>query len=692
VVENAPRMLRTAQAAREQASREIGAGTNSWRGRDGSSHWDVYVEAGERVALERWLASLPARDPQLEPDADHQIVLEEQTGWDSPVGRRPLRWRTYYVERRAALDSTSITDAKVTWTPSRRELSITIDSVASRLLSELTASHVGDKLAIILDDRVTSAPVVMSAITSDTIGLDASGLGNTQEEVEAVAAALCGGALRAPVALEMQDRVAARIPTAILRSAQMVLSILVGAVVLLAAGAVHRLALPFEAVASDTVPLAHSSSRRARLGLLIPPLMLTVLGPAVLLLGERLLLPGLDHDVLRKLSLPDTWRLSVLALGFQPILTAFLLVEVSALLVPRSRALRHGGAAGRARLGGATAVLALCLSFIQGWAVAVNVEHLSLSGPMAGLVRSPGLGFELVTTLTLTAGVCLLIVTSWLVGRLGLANGWSALLLAYFAQSLWRIGPALASATPPQLAYAAVLALTIVGATVQTLRTRVRLAAGPALRLPTCGIAPLLVPGAFLNLAAALDQFGLPLFPAGYWPRGLDYDTLHVALMLAFVGLLSLAFSSPSALLRMLNPRLRDTGPIAGLLPIATAASAAYLLMALGGYLLWLRLAPDLVLGAAPLAIATAITMDIVAEWRARSRHADLVEVWPIHHVHAAEIALEALAAADIPAHPRGAHHRALLHFFGPFVPITVHVPRDHVDSARRILADVVAT
>jgi hypothetical protein len=86
-----------------------------------------------------------------------------------------------------------------------------------------------------------------------------------------------------------------------------------------------------------------------------------------------------------------------------------------------------------------------------------------------------------------------------------------------------------------------------------------------------------------------------------------------------------------------------------------------------------------------------AILMDLSAEWRFRAAEPDAVPVWPLHRVALVEVALEALRKSGIPAHPRGAHHRALMHFFGPYVPIDLLVPTARAREAQQILSETLA-
>ena len=102
-----------------------------------------------------------------------------------------------------------------------------------------------------------------------------------------------------------------------------------------------------------------------------------------------------------------------------------------------------------------------------------------------------------------------------------------------------------------------------------------------------------------------------------------------------------------------------------------------------------LRWAPSFAHHVLWMAVATAIGMDLVSEWRARQRCRDLVVVWPMNRVQLADLAVHALQEAGIGAYTRGRYHRGLLYFFGPFVPIDIMVPADRADEAAGLLRNM---
>lgn len=84
-------------------------------------------------------------------------------------------------------------------------LNLTFDAPGASDFGALTGKLVRRRLLVVLDGRVTSAPVVMEAITGGramiTFGRDAK-----EADAERLAKALRGGALPGPMTLETQGR------------------------------------------------------------------------------------------------------------------------------------------------------------------------------------------------------------------------------------------------------------------------------------------------------------------------------------------------------------------------------------------------------------------------------------------------------------------------------------------------------
>ncbi len=215
---------------------------------------------------------------------------------------------------------------------------------------------------------------------------------------------------------------------------------------------------------------------------------------------------------------------------------------------------------------------------------------------------------------------------------------------------------------------------------------------GPTLRLPTSGLLPLADAPAMLVLLPLLHQLGAPLperLVAWTTPGSAGYHVSHVLAALVVSGLASWLFARPSPVAGLV-PELRATASdppaLARLWRRATLGSLAWVvaMVLLAGLLSEHgRLGVDLV-GAIVFA---AVALDGLAEWRARQQHGSLIAITELHDAQQVDATVAALAAAGVPAHARSAHHRTLLYFFGPFVPVVIAVPQAHVERARATLA-----
>lgn len=684
------------------ADASVSVGEDRWfHDETGRTFEDYYLTAPTRAALERFLARAAAEDPALAPESGRVFLFEhvrpEPIGFDDPEADAPF-WRTYYAEAKSELRKDHIADAEVYWDPitARAAVLVTFDEAGAERFHELTRSHVGHKLAMVLDEVVTSAPVIQDAIPGGRVTITMGGSSSAQIEAEAralVAILKSRTNEPLPVALAVVDAapIASTVTFVEHTRAALLLALLAGlAAFVLVRVVEHRaprldVALPGPAGARPWGRLA-----------------VTVAALAVVHAGtSSMLLPGTEELAMLLLAGGGQLdgQLSVFALGIMPFVSAFLVIELAALLVPRWRPLRIGGPAGRARLTRATIILGVLFTLAQSWFMATWLVNLAAGDPMSGyspgLTQPPGLASTALLAITLAGGVMALWILAGLVSRYGLGNGISVLLFAGITgvpASLW----SMREATPENAGAGAEAGITIallgialcalIAVTSRVLRTR---AGGPlGLRLPTCGIVPMTEANALLALPASIlalaGATGAMAGAAAWMPDGI---AIRLALVAALAVGFSLLFSRPS--LTAGHVRAVDAGAAeqrAGAFWLATSVSAAYVAGIAGLAWLLARWAPPSLQDAMWMAVCTAIVMDLVSEWRARRRCRDLVAVWPVHRVQLADVAVRALQDAGIGAHTRGRYHRSLLYFFGPFVPIEIMVPAERAEEAASLM------
>jgi hypothetical protein len=695
VAEDTPTAQALFAAARDDAraaDRGVRAEADHWSDpQTGASHRDVYLVAPDRAALELWLAQSGGRAAI---DGAGLVLGVEKLEWawqGDGDGPPPGGVRSYLLEREVQLDNRDVAGADVQWDErtGRPEVRLDFTGAGGDRFEALTARAIGRKLAIVVDHRVISAPLIQSRIPGGTAIITLGGKNPDEQlrEGHALAAALRTGPLPARVTLETAVAWEARAGAKLWPRLAATPFAMVGALAILALARLARrrgwAAAPATAAATAATPATGETTSRA------PWLRLTVtLVPLPLLhYAERLRLPGLDTSWLPYVPLaggpPGPFDV-----GLTPVLLGFVLVELVVLAVPAWRPLRHAGPAARAKIERAALAVGLALTLAQAWTVA----RLALSAyPTVWSVRR----FELVAVATLVAGTACLVVAAQQISRRGLMNGYAALLVAGVALDLrtpWR-ELRLFDAPPASLVLSGAVIATVAAATVWLVRHPARARPGaPGVATPTPGFIPLVDAAALFAIVSTLAALGVAVPPAVFTrlqPGATSGFAMHLVLVLGFGLLWARLLSWPRpqpGLVAEQRERGADPATLRRLFWRATGVSLAWLALVvvadavLGGRV---RVHVDL----AGVVLAAAALVDGVDEWRARRRRPDFIAVWPVHGLAQAEAARVALAEAGIPAWLRTPCLRALLHVFGPWAPVVVHVPAGRVAEAQERLA-----
>ncbi len=113
-------------------------------------------------------------------------------------------YRTYYLNSAASLTGDYITDARVQPDPETGapEVSLTFDRIGGLKFEKLTGEHVGERMAIVLEGEVNSAPVIQTRIGGGRARITLGAGRNQNEtlnEANDLAVVLRAGALPAPI-------------------------------------------------------------------------------------------------------------------------------------------------------------------------------------------------------------------------------------------------------------------------------------------------------------------------------------------------------------------------------------------------------------------------------------------------------------------------------------------------------------
>ena len=177
----------------------------------GAQHEDVYLRVKEkdRDVLNKFIADLAG---DLAVPNDREISLELMSPREVSEGTPDRYYRTYLLKKRAGVTGEYLAMADESWdemgTP---EVAFTMNRQGAGMMEKLTGENVGRKMAVILDEKITSAPVIESKIGER--GRITMGRGGDpfklQQEVKDLVGVLRSGALPAPLKKSFETQVGA---------------------------------------------------------------------------------------------------------------------------------------------------------------------------------------------------------------------------------------------------------------------------------------------------------------------------------------------------------------------------------------------------------------------------------------------------------------------------------------------------
>ena len=134
-------------------------------------------------------------------------------------------------------------------------------------------------------------------------------------------------------------------------------------------------------------------------------------------------------DVFNTFSGGALERMSIVALGVMPYITASIVVQLGATLYPSWQALKKEGETGRKKLNQYTRYLTVLLTSVQGYFIAVGLESLGATQGI-GAVVEPGMLFRVAATISLVGGTLFLMWIGEQITSRGIGNGISLIIMA----------------------------------------------------------------------------------------------------------------------------------------------------------------------------------------------------------------------------------------------------------------------
>jgi preprotein translocase subunit SecY len=172
--------------------------------------------------------------------------------------------------------------------------------------------------------------------------------------------------------------------------------------------------------------------------------LLFVLGALVVFrIGTHIPVPGIDAVALAEMfkqtqgSIVDLFnmfsggalsRFSVLALGVMPYISASIIMQLMTTVLPSLEQLKKEGESGRRKITQYTRYGTVVLAIFQGLGIAIALEGQRAGG--VPVVIEPGIGFKLVTVVTLVTGTMFIMWLGEQVTERGIGNGISLIIFA----------------------------------------------------------------------------------------------------------------------------------------------------------------------------------------------------------------------------------------------------------------------
>lgn len=164
---------------------------------------------------------------------------------------------------------------------------------------------------------------------------------------------------------------------------------------------------------------------------------------AIFRIGAHIPTPGVDGQALSQffqsaenniLGFLDMFtggalaKLTVFAMGVMPYISASIIMELLAVVIPTLAELKKRGSEGRATITKYTRYLTVVVAAIQGLAISIGIENMEING--SKIVFIDGWQFRFIATLTLTTGTMFLVWLGEKITSYGVGNGMSLIIMA----------------------------------------------------------------------------------------------------------------------------------------------------------------------------------------------------------------------------------------------------------------------
>ena len=178
--------------------------------------------------------------------------------------------------------------------------------------------------------------------------------------------------------------------------------------------------------------------------------ILFVLGSLVVFrIGTHIPVPGVDPaavaamfeqtrgsivDIFNMFSGGALKRLSILALGVMPYISASIIIQMMSSIIPQLEQLKKEGESGRRKITQYTRYGTVALATFQALGIAIAIEGQQAAGGPVVLI--PGIGFKITTVATLVTGTMFLVWLGEQISERGIGNGISLIIFGSIVAGL----------------------------------------------------------------------------------------------------------------------------------------------------------------------------------------------------------------------------------------------------------------
>jgi preprotein translocase subunit SecY len=135
-------------------------------------------------------------------------------------------------------------------------------------------------------------------------------------------------------------------------------------------------------------------------------------------------------DIFNTFSGGSLERMSLIALGVMPYITASIVVQLAASIHPALAALKKEGESGRKKLNQYTRYGTVALTAIQGWFIATGLEAYGASSGLQAVAQMPPYMFRIGAVISLVGGTMFLLWLGEQITSRGIGNGTSLIIMA----------------------------------------------------------------------------------------------------------------------------------------------------------------------------------------------------------------------------------------------------------------------